>query len=62
VKFNAHPTPKLQKPPLDKKEITYMPRIRGQVADSLVKPHTKENFDQSGATKLEIRMQNIHGS
>jgi len=59
---DAHPTLELQKPPLDKKETTDIPRMRGKVADSLVEPRTKENFDKEGTTKLEIQMQIIHGS
>jgi hypothetical protein len=48
------PTPKLQKFTPDKKDNLYMPKMRGQVTDSPVKPRTKENFNKAGATKLQV--------
>jgi hypothetical protein len=58
----VHPTPKLQKSQINQQEIKDMPRMRGQVADSLVEPRTKSKFDKVGATKLEACMQNIRGA
>jgi hypothetical protein len=46
----------------DQQEFIAMPRMRGQVVDSLVEPRKKDMFDRVIAIELEVYMKNIHGA